>query len=198
MRGESHLAAVFSRRVSLGVGTAAAFLAVNLLLVAACILALRQNINLRAEVASVVAMLTPSNGSAVPPLDGKDATGAQRVIDYDGDPRPTLVYTFAKGCPYCEHNWRAMRPLQAMAPGHLRIVYIEGNGDALTPNYLAETGIGQSVLFVELSPLAAGTYNSRGVPQALLVDRHGRVRWSHLGEMTASDISKVRSLIERD
>jgi hypothetical protein len=188
----------FGRRVSLCFGTVVAFVAVNLLLVAACLFALRQNMNLRAETAGVVALLTLANGTVVPPLDGKDWTGAQQVIDYDHDPRPTLVYTFSKGCPYCQENWRAMRSLQALAPRRLRIVYIDDNGDVFTPKYLAENGIGESALLVELSPVAAGMYNPRAVPQLLLVDQHGRVEWSHLGEMAPSDISKVRSLIERD
>jgi len=186
------------RRLSLSLSTVTAFIAVNLLLVAACLLALRQNMILRAETASAVALLTPANGTTVPPLDGKDWTGAQRVIDYDHDRRPTLVYKFSKGCPYCQHNWRAMRSLQALAPRRLGIVYIDDNGDQFTPKYLAENGIGESELLVELSPVAAGIYNSRGVPQALLVDQHGLVEWSHLGEMSPSDISKARSIIERD
>jgi hypothetical protein len=198
MFSTSGLAAVFVRRVSLSFGTVAAFVAVNLLLIAAGLLALRQNISLRAETASVAALLTLANGTVVPPLDGKDWTGAQQVIDFDHDPRPTLVYTFSTRCPHCQQNWRAMRSLQVLAPRRLRIVYIDDNGDAFTPNYLAETGIGQSLLFVELSRRAAGSYNSRGVPQAVLVDQHGRVEWSHFGEMASSDISKARSLIERN
>ena len=185
-------------RISLRIGTVAAFAAVNLLLVAACLFVLRQNMKLRAETASAVALLTLANGTVMPPLDGKDWTGAQQVIDYDHDPRPTLVYTFSKGCPHCQQNWHAMRSLQALGPRRLRIVYIDYDGDAFTPKYLADNGIGESVLLVELSPVVAGIYNSRGVPQLLLVDQHGRVEWSHLGELARSDISKARSLIERD
>ena len=194
----SGLTAALGRRVSLSFGTVAAFVAVNLLLVAACLLALRQNMSLRAETVSAVALLTLANGTVVPPLDGKDWTGAQQIIDYDHDPRPTLVYTFSKGCPYCQQNWRAMRSLQALAPRRLRIVYIDDNADVFAPKYLAENGIGESTPLVELSPVAAGIYSPRGVPQALLVDQHGRVEWSHLGEMAPRDISKARSLIERD
>jgi hypothetical protein len=101
------------------------------------------------------------------------------------------------GCLYCQQNWRAMRSLQALAPRRLRIVYIDDNGDVFTSRYLAENGIGQSALLVELSPLAAGIYNARAVPQLLLVDQHGSVQWSHLGKLAASDISKVRLLIEK-
>jgi len=186
------------RHLNLSLGTALAFVAVNLLLVAACLLALRQNVNLRAETAVVEAMLTLANGTVVPPLAGKDWTGAQQVINYDHDLRPTLVYTFSTRCPHCRANWGAMRSLQALAPRRLRIVYIDRNGDDFTPKYVAENGIGESVLLIELSPLSAGMYSARGVPQLLLVDQHGRVMWSHLGELAPRDISKVRSLVEQD
>src|SRR5260221_12907838 len=102
------------RRVSLSLVTAAAFVAVNLLLIAACLFVLRQNMKLRAETASAVELLTLANGTVVPPLVGKDWTGNQQVMDYDHDPRPTLVYTFTKGCPHCQKNWLAMRSLQAL------------------------------------------------------------------------------------
>ena len=175
------------RPVTVSLAKVGAFVAVNLLLVAACLFALRQNINLRAETASIEAMLTLANGTVVPPLDGKDWTGTQQDINYDHDPRPTLVYTFSMRCPYCRGNWRAMRSLQALAPRGLRIVYIDENRrDVFTPKYLAENGIGESVLLVELSPLAAVMYNARAVPQVLLVDQHGRVLWSHLGGLAAA------------
>jgi len=144
--------------VNLSLGTVAAFVAVNLLLVSAGLFALRQNMNLRAEPASVVALLTLANGTAVPPLDGKDWTGAQQVIDYGHDPR-----------------------LQALASRRLRIVYIDDNGDGFAP---PRHGIAESILLVE--PIAAGMYNPRAVPQLLLVDQHGRVEWSHLGKMAPS------------
>jgi hypothetical protein len=78
LRIPSALVVALSRRVSLCLGTVTAFIAVNLLLVAACLFALRQNMNLRAKTASVVALLTLANGTVVPPLDGKDWTGPRR------------------------------------------------------------------------------------------------------------------------
>jgi len=92
------------RPVTVSLAKVSAFIAVNLLLVAACLLALRQNVNLRAEAASVEAMLTLANGTVVPPLAGKDWTGAQQVINYDHDLRPTLVYTFSTRCPIVERT----------------------------------------------------------------------------------------------
>jgi hypothetical protein len=97
-------------------------------LVAACLFALRQNVKLRSAINYDQALLTPRNGTVVPPLVGYDWTGAPQAIVYGQDRHPTLVYTFSKECGYCQENWRAMRSLQALAPTRLRIVYIDTVG----------------------------------------------------------------------
>ena len=177
----------------------AAFLLVNLLLVAACLFALQQNVKLRNEVIHDVQLLTPAKGAVVPPLLGEDWKGTPQAVAYGQDPRPTLVYTFTKECPHCQQNWLAMRSLQALVPRQLRIVYIDTQGDVFGPKYLAANGIGQSVLFVEfLSPEVRIAYDARAVPQLLLVDHNGRVQWSHIGELAPNDVSKAVSLIGHD
>jgi hypothetical protein len=177
---------------------AAVFILLNLLLLAACLFALRQNVKLRGNVANLVALLTPANGSRVPPLVGEDSMGASQTITYGQDPRPTLVYTFSKGCRYCKENWRAIRSLQSLAPRQLRIVYIDTQLDIFDLKYLATNGIGQSLLLVELYPTVAYAYDARLMPQILLVDANGRVQWSHVGELAPSDVSQALSLIKHD
>lgn len=195
----SALAGALGRRLSLRLGAVAAFVAVDVLLVVACLFALRQNVRLRGEVTNDVALLTLENGSVVPALAGEDWTGTLQAIVYEQDRRPTLVYTFSQECGYCQQNWRAMRSLQALAPGWLRIVYIDTFGDMFTPKYLAASGIGQSVLLVQLSsPAVALAYDARAVPQLVLVDHDGRVQWSHVGELAPGDISEALALIEHD
>lgn len=182
----------------LRVATLAILVSVNLLLVVASLFALRQNVRLRNELAYDDALLTPANGSVVPPLAGQDLTGAPQTIAYGQDPRPTLIYTFSQRCGYCSENWRAMRSFQAFAPHRLRIVYVDVQGDLFTPEYLAVHGMEQSLLLSRLSPSIAYVYNARAVPQALLVDHHGHVQWSRVGELAPSDISRAVALIAHD
>jgi hypothetical protein len=197
-RSPSRLTGALGRRLSLSLGTVVALVAVDLLLVGACLFALRQNAKLRYNVAADEALLTPANGTVVPSLAGEDRQGAPQTIVYKQDRHPTLIYTFSQKCGYCEENWRAMRSLQALVPRSLRIVYIDPLRELFTPEYLAATGIGESVLLVQLSPAAEFAYNARAVPQLLLVDHDGRVQWSHVGELASRDISKALSLIEHD
>jgi hypothetical protein len=185
-----------SRGLRLSFGMIAAFVAVDLLLVAACLLVFRQNVKLRDQVAVDQSLLILAKGTLVPPLIGEDLTGAHQTIEYGQDQRPTLVYTFSMQCPHCEQNWRAMHSLQALAPRRLRIVYIDTGHDTFTPAYLSTSGIGDSVVLAHLSPTTEDAYEARAVPQFLLVDRDGRVEWSHLGEFAPDDVSKALSLID--
>jgi hypothetical protein len=156
----SAIRGALARRVSLCVGTLAAFIAVDLLLVVACLLALRQNVRLGREVAADEGLLTPAKGTMMPPLAGEDVTGTPRTIAYGQERHPTLVYTFSKECGHCQENWRAMRSLQVLAPRRLRTAYVDTFGDVFTPDYLAASGIGQSVLLVQFSPEAAIAYDA--------------------------------------
>ncbi len=189
---------ILGRHTSLRLDVAFAFITVNLLLVAACLIALRQNVALRRDVASDVALLTPRNGLGLPPLSGVDWTGAQQTIAYGQDSLPTLIYSFSQECPYCQANWETMRPLQALAPRSLRIVYIDTIGDQLDQDYVQSKGIGQSVLLVSLSQNSDFVYSARLMPQILLVNTAGRVQWAHIGELSHGDVSKVLSFIKPD
>jgi hypothetical protein len=184
--------------VSLSLGTGVAFVAVNLLLVGAGLLALRQNVKLRSVIAVDETLLTPAKGTLMPALLGRDRTGATQNITFGQDRRPTLFYSFTMECPYCRGNWRAMRALQALAPNSLRIIYIDIAHETLTPEYLTSSGIGQSLALVRLLPPVATTYEARAVPLLLLVDPDGQVQWAHMGELSTSDASKALSFVKRD
>jgi hypothetical protein len=184
------------RRLSPGFATVAAFVAVDLLLTVVCLLLLWQNVTLRREVARDLALFTPAAGTLMPTLIGVDRAGVTQTVDYAYDRRPTLVYAFSRGCGACEQSWAAMRPLQTLAPSRLQIVYLHTSGDAFTPDYLTRTGIGQSMMLVELAPGAPYVYDARAVPQLLLVDPHRRLRWSHLGAVRPANVSSALTMIK--
>jgi hypothetical protein len=90
-----------------------------------------------------------------------------------------------------------MRSLQALVPQRLRSVYID-RVDSLTSDYLAANGVTDSVVFARLSPAAALAYEARLVPQLELLDRDGKVQWSHAGELTPAEVAHAQSIIESD
>lgn len=194
----SRHAGTLGRPISLPLGEVAAFVAVNLLLVGACLFALRQNVKLRGEIAVDKALLTPAKGTLMPPLLGEDRTGETQSITFGQERRPALVYSFSMHCPSCQENWRAMHALQVLAPDSIRIIYIDTVHDTLSPEYLTSSGIGQSLVLVKLLPPSATAYDARAVPQLLLLDPDGRVQWSHMGELSTRDVSDVMSFVDRN
>ncbi len=185
------------RPVSLSLGAIVVLAAVNMLLVGAGILVRRQNVTLHGAITHCQALLTPAPGNVVHGLLGKDLTGVVQSVTFGEDPRPTLFYSFTRGCPFCQDNWRAMRTLQSLAPKSLRIVYIDTAPDTFTPEYLTESGIGESLVLVKLIPPVDSAYDPRAVPQLLLVDSQARIQWAHMGEVSSSEVSGVVALVKR-
>lgn len=188
---------IVSRRLSISVGALGALIALDLVLVTACLLAVRRNLVLRQLLEVDASLLTPQIGSVAPPILGQSWSGGQQAVLYGRDLRPTAVYTFSKDCPHCEHNWRAMRALQALSPRRLHIVYVD-TAEVLTPRYLKSSGIGGAVVFAHLAPVAALAYEARAVPQLEILDGNGRVQWARLGELNPSDITQALGMIEND
>jgi hypothetical protein len=187
---------VLIQPVTISRGLAGLFITINLLLIAACLLSQRHNSLLQKEVTTGMLRLEPSTGTLMPTILGEDWKGTTQSIAYDEDPRPILFYTFTQKCPHCKENWHAMRELQSMTPKSLRIVYYDPNPDVFTQDYLSANGMSPSPLLVKLQPEADSAYHAPAVPNALLLDRTGRVIWWHMGELASSDTSKAKSLAE--
>jgi hypothetical protein len=188
--------ALIDRRITVRLVTAAAVVAVQVVLTIACILALRQNGTLREQAATYLMWAAPSVGRNVPAIEGIDWKGVRQIVEYNQDHRPTLVYTVSKDCPHCQVNWTAMRSIQALSPARLRLVYID-TVDQLTESYVREHGMAQDIVFSRLDPSSATHYEMRGTPQAELIDGKGRVVWSKLGEFRAADLAKLLAAIEK-
>lgn len=191
------LIAFLRRRGEVSNATVALLAALNLLLITSCALAVSRNSKLRAAVAADITLLSPAVGSLAPPLTGTDWRGEPVVILYQQGSRPTLVYTFTKLCPYCLANWLALRSVQRMAPRHLRVVYVDTE-DTFKGSYLTQHGLTGRPLLTQLTPASALAYGARAFPQSELLDPDGTVQWSRIGELSASNMSNLESLIEKD
>lgn len=175
-----------------------AFLAIDLALVVACVVALRQNLTLRRDLSVAVEAVTPKLYRYAPPLVGADLHGQSVAIRYRQDWRPTLVFSFSDGCPYCKAYWQAIKRLRPLAPRRLRLIYVDTtDGPTLRPAYLARNGVGGAPVLVRLTPLSALAYKARILPQAELLDGSGRIEWAHAGDLTPSDRGAMVSAIEQ-
>jgi hypothetical protein len=186
-----------SRRLEVSVASLAGLFALDLLLLAACVLAARANASLRAAVSRDGALLAPTAGSLAPPIKGRSWSGAPEIFGYDKDARPTLVYTFTRQCPECNSNWRFLQPLQALAPEDARILYVDST-DPVTRRFLQASRIQPSRLLTQLSPTSQLAYGARIVPQLEMLDGSGRVKWSHIGPLTPALVAQMMLSIKRN
>lgn len=190
------LRGLLDRRLTLSIPTAAAIVAMQVLLTVSSYLLLQQNRSLRDLAAMNLALAAPVVGRNVPALTGKDLTGATRAVEYGEDPRPTLIYGFSQECGPCITNWAAMRAIQEMSPGKLRIVYIN-TSDNLTPDYLREHGIPQDAVLSALDPNSVLHYGIKATPQSELVNGEGIVVWTKLGKFEAADLEDLVTAIQQ-
>jgi thiol-disulfide isomerase/thioredoxin len=185
------------RRVSLPVAGVTAVAVLNLVLLLACLSALRQNSGLRLQLTRAVAMITPNQGTLAPPLAGENEAGLERVLSFQRDPRQTVVFTFSASCPYCKAYWTTMHTLQKLTPRAIRLAYIDTH-DRPAPGheFLSSHGIGDAPVLIRLSPESALAYRALLLPQLELLDADGRVQWSHAGKMTPRDQDGLLALIQ--
>lgn len=188
---------VISRPFELRLWAALAYLGLNLALLAACIAAFRQNVNLKFQLTRAVTMITPQPGAIAPPLIGVNRGGGGQWLGYGADSRPTVIFTFEKNCPYCSSYWATVRELQRLAPHLLRLVYVDTHDD-LTAKYLATNGVRNAPVLTKLAPEAALAYRALLLPQIELLDSEGRVQWSHAGELAPEGARQFLSLVKKD
>lgn len=192
----AHIHRLLDRRVSVRVPAAAALVVVQVMLVLACVVAVRQITVLSERVEIYRKWTGPLVGRNVPPITGVDRRGDRRSIEYGKDPRPTLIYSFSQNCGACRANWAAMKGVQSLSPDRLRIIYVDLK-ETLTEEYLRDHGLAQEVLFAKLDPFSEVSYQVRATPQAELVDRSGRVIWTNLGAFRPTDLAALNSAIAR-
>jgi hypothetical protein len=194
--GVTQIKDVIGRRISVRLPTVAAMVAMQVLLTVACALSVRQNISLAERVEIYRKWSAPLTGRDVPAITGLDRTGARRTVEYDRDPRPTLIYSFTQNCGACRANWQAMKAIQQLSPDRLRIVYLNTK-DELPEAYLLEHGLTRDVLFTKLDPFSEVSYQVRATPQTELVDKTGRVVWTNVGAFRSDDLTALVGAIEK-
>lgn len=190
------LKALIARHVTVRLTTVVGIVALEMLLMIACVIVLLRNQTLQNNVVMYRALAAPAVGQYLPPITGIDWAGSKREVVYGQDVRPTLIYELSKDCGACVSNWVAMRAVQRMSPNRLRIVYVD-TIDALSKDYLREHGMDSDIVFSRLDPDVATHYNARATPQSLLVDQTGRLVWSRVGSFSTADTAELLEIVEK-
>jgi len=148
-----------------------------------------QNRRLRESLEALTERATgPYVGMFVPVVSAETLAGPPLVL---GAPAvaPQILYFFTATCPYCKASIPAVHELVRRAPGAELIGVGAGPADELAA-YARDHGFGFPV--VELADdRDRALYRSRDVPMVLVVDRDGRVRYRHVGELGPQHVEEI-------
>jgi peroxiredoxin len=94
--------------------------------------------------------------------------------------KPQVAYYFTTTCPYCLESLEAWKRVAAHAGTGVELVALSLDSLPATLKYIAAHDLSFSVgFFPDIRTRAL--YRARGVPETLLLDRDGRVVFSHRG-----------------
>lgn len=121
-------------------------------------------------------------GQALTPLDGLDADGNRASFSYDGEPRKTLLLSFAPECGPCEENmpvWEAL--VKGLDARSFRVVAV-----SLVPTgvkeYVGRHDLGAVPVIANVDSEDRAAYKLRTTPQTILIGPDGKVEkvWTGL------------------
>jgi peroxiredoxin len=129
----------------------------------------------------------PYVGMFVPAVTARSVDGSTLTLGTPEDAQ--ILYFFTPTCPFCQASIPAVVALAERARGIDLVGVGTGKTDELRDHARAS---GFEFPVVELADdRARALYRSRDVPLVLVVDRGGRVRYQHIGELAAHHVDEI-------
>jgi len=171
------------------------FGSIALLLAAANILLLRQNLQMRREIEKVRSPLLEI-GETVPSFSGMDVTGQPLPIGYTGRESTRVLLYFTPTCPYCREQfpyWRQVAEGAASPKFQVMGIVSDREDRAGVAAYLRSFGCEHlPVAFVTSHVLTA--YKLSMTPTTLVVGNKGKVEAVWAGKWGSTDLASASSL----
>jgi peroxiredoxin len=129
----------------------------------------------------------PYVGMFVPAVTARSVDGSAVTLGAPDDAQ--ILYFFTPTCPFCQASIPAVVALAERARG----IDLVGVGTGKTEELRDHARVsGFEFPVVELADdRARALYRSRDVPLVLVVDRSGRVRYQHIGELAAHHVDEI-------
>lgn len=132
-------------------------------------------------------------GDLRPPFRHGDLNG-QWVEADDFDGQLLLVNFWATWCAPCRREMPVLQASSEAHTGELVVVGIAIDDPAPVRDFVEELQISYPILIGGADVIAtqrAWGNPAGALPYTVLVDREGRIRWQHLGEVTAEELDEV-------
>jgi peroxiredoxin len=161
-------------------------------LLAANIALLRQNRQLKAQIALPSPTLEAAVGAQMPDLKGFDPEGKPVEVHYGQDPRKVLVLVFSPTCPFCDQNWpKWEQVISSLDRSAIRPVAVDVTSTTAPP-FVSQHQLTTLPVFLKVDPTATVTYRFQLTPQTILVDPSGKVEKVWTGVLNDSAMADMR------
>lgn len=169
------------------IGCCAVLLGINVLLV-------RQNRQLKAQLALPPAAYEIPAGSQVPDLSGYDFRRAPFRVAFGQDPRKVLILVYSPTCGFCAKNWPQWWKLMAeLDPASVRAVAVDITNTS-TAAFLAEHRLNDMPVLMQVEPNARMKYRFQLTPQTILIDASGKVEKIWSGVLSDGAVAELQQL----
>jgi len=134
----------------------------------------------------------PAPALDLPPIAGRnDGLASDRLAG-----KVSLVNVFASWCPPCHAEHPILMGLARDGVAIFGINYKDRPEDAR--RFLAELGNPYRAIGADTSGRAAIDWGVYGYPETFVIDKAGRIRYKHIGPITAHDLeAKILPALER-
>ena len=113
-----------------------------------------------------------SEGTTVPPLQGRDLDGVSKTIRFDDYSGATVIYVVSPQCGWCEQNAPNIAYLSQHASS-FRFFAVSTLSDGI-PEFVQRTGLPFPILR-DPSPETVRAFRLRATPTTIVVSREGKV-----------------------
>lgn len=162
-----------------------------LVLLLADVALVRQNADLRREIAGSGGPLAPPVGRRVPPLHGMDFAGRYLSVSYDAGQKATVVFIFSRQCGICDRTWPEwQRLLGKVDTSRIRPVFVSTTAGA-TESFVDDHGIARFPVFRELDPADLVALNIQLTPEVLEISADGVVEGAWIGGLDRRGLASL-------
>jgi peroxiredoxin len=178
-----------------------------LMLCVVCLLLIRQNLNLRKQLAAGARTLDLTTnvlkpGDVVSAVTATDLNGRPYELAYNKDGRHRLLLYFSPNCPYCQQQSTLWRDLLDKVDSN-RFTVVGVVSERETPQSVSAHADGAGY-FKTKTPLpviffddeSLGTYKLTATPTTLLIDEAGKVEHAWVGKWDASSATEVSAALK--
>lgn len=130
-------------------------------------------------------------GQKVPILKVREIGGANAIIDWASDARPTFVYIFSPSCVWCNRNLQNIKALSETRGAAYRFIGLSISDSGLK-KYVEENEL-KFPVFTSPADVRGREVKLHATPQTIVISPDGRVQEAWLGAYTG----RVQAEIER-